>query len=160
MSFNIAGIALNKKIDNTAENLKDLLGFNIAFEEEIDFETASENWKEEGIIDLVPLDNTSIIFTDMDIAMGSYKLTDTVVLTFAISETSDAYNLVLNNGHTTLRNIMEVQGERLTNEGEPLLFENEAESINTLIFKSLEHVLGQSYFSIQPDNKAFRFTID
>ena len=159
MSFNITGIAINKKIDNAAESLKELLGFDVAFEEEIDFETASENWKVEGIIDLVLLERASIIFTDMDIAMGSYKLTDAVVLSFAISETSDAYNLVLNNGHTTLRNIMEVQSERINDEGEILGNESHNQTISELIFSTLEVVLGQSYYIINADAQAFRYSI-
>lgn len=52
MSYNISGVVINKNLKGCDIELSKLLQLDLEFICEIDFETASENWKKEGIIDV------------------------------------------------------------------------------------------------------------
>jgi len=48
MSFNISGIAINKNLEHQLPDLFQML----AFDSHIEFDEASKNWKEEGVVDI------------------------------------------------------------------------------------------------------------
>ena len=61
MGHNISGIAINKNFENNTEELSKLLGVELQIENEIIFEDASENWKEEGYFDVYFSKNGTLI---------------------------------------------------------------------------------------------------
>lgn len=64
MGYNISGIVINKNLREEIEELSKILNLNLEFVKEIDFETASENWKDEGIIDLYFGEDGTLIFAN------------------------------------------------------------------------------------------------
>ena len=64
MGHNISGIAINKNFENNTEELSRLLGVELQIENEIIFEDACENWKEEGYFDVYFSKNGTLVFAD------------------------------------------------------------------------------------------------
>ena len=55
------------------------------------------------------------------------------------------------------RLIMEVNDERMQDEGEKLGVENNAEDTSEIIWNQLEVVIGKRFWDIEPDEKATRY---
>lgn len=163
MGFNISGIAINKNLNGRLDKLSRILNFydtEIKFLKEIDFETASENWKQDGIIDVYFSENTTLIFASLDLLAGaefSYKNTN--ILTFSLSETSMAFDFTYTENGSNIRSRMEVNGEIIDERGNRLEIENEEEDISEIIWKMVSEVLGIPFESIETNEKAFRFSI-
>lgn len=93
MGFNISGLAINKNYENEFDSLQKELGLNLKKESEIDFETASSNWKDEGICDVYFSEKGTLLFLNMDMCIDSFPLMNDNSLTFALSETSMAFSI-------------------------------------------------------------------
>ena len=157
MGFNISGIAISKNFEKNLDELQSAFGWKIEKQEEIFFEQASENWKEEDLCDIYFTDNGTLIFIDMGRCIEPFKIGENNVLTFAYSATSMAFNLNYCEGAELKRTIMEVEGQRLADEGEKLEIENKSEDISENIFEQIGVVLGKSFWEIQSDERAVRF---
>jgi len=159
MGFNIAGIVINK---NYSENINALfpdLGIKAEFAEEVSFEEASANWKEEGIYDIYFLDNATLIFRDMESSGKPYQVKDQQVLSFVISETSMMFSFYYTVDQKLIRGIMEGNGNRFVNQGEPLQLESNINGTSELIWNFMEQILGKSYWSIDLEESAFRYQL-
>jgi hypothetical protein len=157
MGFNISGIAINKNYENEFNNLQNELGWNLKKETEIDFETASSNWKEEGICDVYFTENGTLIFINMDMCTESWPLKNNNTLTFALSETSMAFNINYCENGIEKRSIMEVEDKRMQDEGEKLEVENSSEDTSEIIWNQIEVVIGKRFWDIEPEVKAVRY---
>ena len=157
MGFNISGLAINKNYEYDFEKLQRDLGWSLIKDAEIDFETASENWTEEGICTVYFSEKGTLIFLNMDICSESYPIKDANTLTFALSETVMAFNLNYCENGIEKRSIIEVNDERMQDEGEILDVEATSEDTSELIWNQIEVVLGKRFWDIELEEKATRF---
>lgn len=160
MGFNISGIVINKNLKTETEELSKILNFDIEFDKEIDFETASENWKDEGIVDIYFGERGTLIFVNEDLCLNEgYPYPATNVFTFAMSETSMAFIFSYNENQNNIRYKMEVNGEIIDESGIKLKKEDENNDISEVILNQLSEVLGKSFRNIEAGEKAYRFII-
>ncbi|MBY0537238.1 MAG: hypothetical protein K2P88_15410 [Chitinophagaceae bacterium] len=155
MGFNVSGIAINGNFQGREEQLWEALGFNVVFEKEIYFEEASSNWKDDVLCDVYFTERGTLIFLSMDRCIEGYSIPDQQCFTFALSETSMAFNFEYAEGSKVLRRFMEVNGEELSAEGTPLEVELNTSDSADKIWKQIEVVLGASFWSIDPAAKAY-----
>ncbi len=157
MGFNISGLAINKNYKDSFGQLQKELGWTLKKESEINFETASSNWKEDGICDVYFSENGTLLFISMDRCTESWGLENANTLTFALSETSMAFNLSYCENGIVKRSILQVEDNRMSEEGEKLEVENKSEDVSEIIWNQMELVLGKSFWSIDPGEKAERY---
>lgn len=157
MGFNLSGIAINKSYENEFDNLQKQLGWNLEKQAEIDFETASSNWKDDGICDAYFCEKGTLLFISMDMCTESWPLKNDNTLTFALSETSMAFNINYCENGIEKRSIMEVNDERMQDEGEKLEIEDNSEDTSELIWNQIEVVIGKRFWDIEPNEKAIRY---
>jgi hypothetical protein len=157
MGFNLSGLVINKNYSDDFEGLQKQLGWNLIKQDEINFETASSNWTDEGICNVYFLDKGTLMFINMDMCTDGYPLKNDNTLTFALSETSMAFNINYCENGIEKRSIMEVNGERMQNEGNPLEVEEKSGDTSEIIWNQIEVVLGKSFWNIEPDEKAMRY---
>jgi hypothetical protein len=158
MGFNISGLVINKNYQENFEELQIKLGWNLKKVEEIDFETASSNWKDEEFCDVYFSENGTLLFLNIDYCTSSYEFIDLNTLTFAISEVSMAFNLNYCENAVEKRAIMEVNGDMICDEGEMLKVEEISKETSEIIWNQMEVVLGKKFWDIQPDEKAIRYS--
>jgi hypothetical protein len=157
MGFNISGLAINKNYENDFNNLINELGWNLEKTSEIYFEKASSNWKDDGICDVYFSDKGTLMFISMDMCTQSWPLKNDNTLTFALSETSMAFNINYCENGVEKRSIMEVNGQRLQDKGEKLEIEGKSGDTSEIIWNQIEAVIGKSFWEIEPDEKAMRY---
>lgn len=155
MGMNVAGFVINKNYTNHIDELQEKLGFQLEEVSDIDFETASENWKEENVFDLYFTEKGTLIFVEMDV--DPLIIEKQMVLTFANSETSMAFRLDYYVGKNLQRSLMEVEGERVSNDGDEFMHEEDGQEVGEVVFNQMEEMLGESFWSIEPDAKAVRY---
>lgn len=159
MGFNIAGIVINKNLENSIETIEKAFSWNLAFVEEINFEQASENWKEESICDIYFSSNGTFIFLNMEMCIDEYKMKGSKVLTYALSETSMSFNVnITENGFIT-RSLMESDGQVFVNKGEKLEIEYTTNDTSEIIWNQIEEISGENFWDIEPSNKALRYKL-
>lgn len=160
MGHNISGIAINKNFENNVEELSKLLGVELQIENEIIFEDACENWKEEGYFDVYFSKNGTLIFANIDYCLEPYSHKETNILTFALSETSMTFNIGYTENDVLVRSIMKVNEEIVDEEGEPLQCEIDNEDdMSKAIFDQIGEVIGINFYEIELDEKAYRFSL-
>lgn len=159
MGFNISGIVINKNYKDKLPALQKDLGLDIEFVEEINFETASANWKDEGICDIYFSEQGTLLFVNMDMCIEPWSIETGNTLTFALSEISMAFCLNYCEGRNLKRSIMEVNGKRMSEEGEQLAVEATAPDTSEIIWAQLGAVLGQTFWNIEPEEKAYRYKL-
>ena len=133
------------------------LGWNLKKQEEINFETASSNWKDDGICDVYFSENGTLLFISMDMCAQSWGIKNANTLTFALSETAMAFNISYCENGIEKRAIMEVEGNRMQDEGEQLKIEEKSEDASEIIWNQIEVVLGKRFWDIEMDEKAERY---
>lgn len=157
MGFNISGLAINKNYENEFSNLQKELGWSLKKQSEIDFETASSNWTDEGICDVYFSEKGTLLFISMDVCTGSMPLKNDNTLTFALSETSMAFNINYCENGIEKRSVIEVNGERMEDKGDKLEVEDQSEDTSEIIWNQIEVVIGKRFWDIEPDEKAVRY---
>ncbi|MCR1023481.1 hypothetical protein NQT66_01585 [Cellulophaga baltica] len=157
MGFNLSGIAINKNFEADFDYLQEKLGWNLEKQSEIDFETASSNWQEEGICDVYFSEQGTLLFISMDRCTESFSIENQNVLTFALSETSMAFNIIYTENCIEKRSIMQVEDHRMHDEGEKLAVESTSEDPSEIIWNQMGVVLGKPFWDVAPDAKATRY---
>jgi len=159
MGFNVSGLVINQNYENKINQLQEEFKWNIRKESEIDFETASSNWKEAGILDFYFSESGTLIFMNIDMCTDSFRLKNANTLTFALSETSMAFNVNYCENGILKRSIMEVNNDRFTDDGEKLSVEDKSSDTSEIIWNQMEVLLGKKFWSIEPDEKAIRYFV-
>jgi len=159
MGFNLSGIAINKTFKDNLNELQQQLGLTLDFTEEINFERASENWKKDGICDIYFGEQGTLLFLNMDLCTDAWSIENGNTLTFALSETSMAFNMNYCEGRALRRSFMEVNEDRMHDEGEKLASEENTEDTSKIIWDQLGAVLGQTYWSIGLEETAYRYKV-
>lgn len=157
MGFNISGIAINKNYEKEFDQLQRELGWNLEKQSEIDFETASSNWTEDGICNVYFTEKGTLMFIGMDMCAESFLLKNDNALTFALSETSMAFNINYCEKGIEKRSILEVNEERMIDEGDKLEVEEKSEDTSEIIWNQIEVVIGKRFWDIEPNEKAIRY---
>lgn len=157
MGFNISGLAINKNYQEEFDKLQKQLGWQLVPQGEIDFETASENWKEDVICDVYFCEKGTILFMSMEKCAESFPLENDNTLSFALSESVMAFNLNYCEQGLEKRSIMEVNDERMQDEGERLAIEDQSEDTSEIIWNQMAVVIGKRFWDIEPDEKAYRY---
>jgi len=160
MGFNISGLAINKNYENDFDQLQKELGWNLEKQSEIDFEKASSNWMEDGICNVYFTENGTLMFIGMDMCRDSFPLKNDNSLSFALSETSMVFNINYCEKGIEKRSIMEVNDERIIDEGEKLEVEIKSEDTSEIIWNQIEKVIGKRFWDIEPEEKAVMYTFN
>lgn len=156
MGFNISGLAINKNYENDFHDLAHQLGWKLERHTEIDFETASANWKDDAYCDVYFTENGTLIFLSLD-RLPVRNVKNDSSLIFAISETSMAFDMSYYEAGIELRSIMEVNGEQFEDKGDKLKVENISSDTSEIIWNQLEVVIGKRFWDIEPEEKAIRY---
>ena len=159
MGFNISGIAIGAGYENKLEKLQEDLVLNFEFEKDVIFEEASANWTDEDVAFVYFLEKSTLIFISMDRCAHSYPIRDVDTLTFAICETSMAFNLCFEGKDGSERNIMEVEGRPPMEDGTPFPYESECGDTSEIIWKKLDEVLDVPFHEIDLGAKAKKYKI-
>lgn len=159
MGFNISGIAVAKNLQNDIEKIEKEIGFQLEFVEEINFETASSNWKEEGICDIYFGERGSIIFLNHELSIEEYSIMDLPTLTFAMSDVASTYMFHYYENGIFKRSKAESEGKEMRVEGESLDIEFTPIDMDGIIWHLIDETLGQKFMEIDLADKAFRYRL-
>ncbi|NME71077.1 hypothetical protein [Flammeovirga aprica] len=155
MGFNIAGIVINKNYNGKLDELKEDLGYDFSNAQEITFEAASSNWKEEGICDAYLGEHGTILFLNHESCIDAHSVEGANVLTFALSEVSMAFIFFYYEGDQLVRSFSAFNGEKEAEEGAPLPSEKGADELDST-FNQIKEVIGESFWDIDMSAKSLR----
>lgn len=159
MGFNISGIAVAKNLQNDIERIEREIGFKLELVEEINFEKASSNWKEDGICDIYFGQNGTLIFLSHELSMESYSIMNLPTLTYAISETSMAFCFHYCENGKIRRSRAEAEGRELPDEGDRLDIEYTPIDLSEIIWELIDKTIGQKFMGIDLADKAYRYRL-
>lgn len=159
MGYNISGIAVNKNLKTEIDSIENEIGYRLEFLAEVNFETASANWKEEGICDIYFGKYGTLIFLSHELSVESYSIMGLPTVTFAISETSMAFCFHYCENGKIKRSRAEIEGKELPHEGEKLDIESSTVETSEIIWQLIEKTIGQSFWSIDLSEKALRYRL-
>jgi hypothetical protein len=125
MGLNIAGLLINKRIDDT-QDLKNVLDTKLSYIEDIDFEEASASDRDEGMIDVLTTETGTLLFMELG---QMYDLSafpkDVDVIQFMISDVSDTYYFEKYSGGEPVRKHITTQGDIAEDTGEGFINEDD-----------------------------------
>ncbi len=159
MGFNISGIVINQNLRSNPNLLSKILGRKLYEQKEIDFETASENWKEPDFVDVYFSENGTLVFAEIDMCVEAHGFSDSNILTFALSETSMTFSISYTENDQLIREKLEADGEIITDEGPPLAAEEDEDDMSEVIWKLIEQVLGISFHNVELEEECYRFSL-
>lgn len=157
MGFNISGLVINKNYENNFDDLQEALGWTLKKQEDISFLTASSNWKDTGICDVYFSDKGTFLFLNMDMCARSWGIKNANTLTFTLSEISMAFYIGYCENGIVKRTIMEVNEQRMQDNGEKLTIEEKSPDTSEMIWNQIGVVLGKRFWDIEQDEKAERY---
>ncbi len=108
MGYNLAGLLIRKKLENTSE-IESLLKENLNYTEEVGFEDATTGF-EENILDVLHTEKGTLLFYELGrlYDVSSYK---EEVIQFMVSDVSDTYYFEHYNNEELKRKYITSQGE-------------------------------------------------
>lgn len=159
MGFNISGIAVAKNLNNDIGSIEKEIGFKLELVEEINFEKASSNWKEDGICDIYFGQKGTLIFLSHELSMVPYNIMNLPTLTYAISETSMAFCFHYCEKGEIRRSRAEAEGREFPDEGDRLNMEDEHIDVSEIIWELIDKTIGQKFMGIDLADKAYRYRL-
>lgn len=157
MGFNISGVVASKNLQNELSVLENELGYKLVLEGEVDFETASLNWKDDDICDIYYGKFGTIVFLSYEHCMEGYSIDRLNTLTFAYSETSMTFCFSYFANGEFRRSIMEADGAIVSSQGKSIDIEFTPIETSDLIWHLIDSTLGEGYGSIDLGAKAYRY---
>lgn len=157
MGFNISGLAINKNYEDNFDELQKELGWNLKRKSEIDFETASSNWKEVGICDVYFTEKGTLLFLNMELCTQAWRLSKANTFTFALSEISMTFNIIYCENGVEKRSVVEFENNIMDAKGEKLEVEHKAEGLFDATWNQIEVMIGKRFWDIEPNEKAVRY---
>ncbi|MFT4761840.1 MAG: hypothetical protein ACI9XO_001442 [Paraglaciecola sp.] len=149
---------IDRNHDGKLEELQDALGWHLEKVEEINFEIASESWKDGDICDIFFTERGTLIFTSMEM-YDACKIADRRTLSFVYSEISMAFQVQYYENGILKRSIMEVEGNRMMDEGKKLDIEEKSKNTADIICNKVEFFLGKDFWEIEEEEVATRFKL-
>jgi len=159
MGYNISGIAVANNLHNNLKAIEKEIGFNLDFVEEVNFETASSNWKEDGVCDIYFGKEGTLIFLSHELSVEAYTIMDLPTLTFALSEGAMTFCFQYCEKGELLRSKGEAEGKEMRLEGKPLDLEYASSDTLWLIWTLIEQTFGQGFSEIDLNAKALRYKL-
>lgn len=159
MSLNIAGVVVDANFDKNIDKIQALLGYRLTFDCESDFEDATDGWVQDGTCFVYAHGDKTLILLPMDDCSDGFEHPDLTVLTFALSETSMAFNLSYSEGTAVVRSIMSVNGTFLVNEGTPSAIEQNITDVDEIIMAYIKNTLGIGFYDIDEEQEMSQYTL-
>ena len=160
MGFNISGLVINKSYKDNFDELQSELGWNLKKQEDITFETASSNYKDDNICDVYFSEKGTLLFISINRLAESWKLKDANTLNFALSDISTTFHMSYCEKGIEKRAILEADYHIIKEEGEKLNIEDKSSDTSEIIFNQMEVVLGKSFWKIVMSEKAERYIFE
>lgn len=157
MGYNVSGIIINNNFQRKVDVVSKKLNLNLRFEKEVVFETASENWKKDGIYDFYFTEVGTLIFTSSPLMVLETVTKDINLLVFGISESAMAFVVHYYENGQLLRSIVSHEGSILRDKGEKLEVEKEARDVMKTIMLLSKKLLGQELLEIAYSETASRY---
>jgi len=158
MGFNISGIAINKNYKQDFEKLKRQYDWNLEGPVEVSFETASSNYTENDICNVYFTENGTLIFISMERCIDAgLCVSDANSMTFVLSEMSMSFIVNYYEGKQLKRAIMETEGDRMDDSGDPLPVEAISPDTSEIIWNQMKVLLGKSFYDIDLGDKALQY---
>lgn len=159
MGFNITGMAFDANYKNNIVGLERQLGLKLGQKQRTTFEDISQNWWEkENAIGVAFSPSGTLIFCHPDIIQDHAASPDGNSLCFAMIDTSDAYALVHAKDGEVLRDVKEVNGRLISNDGKPSDFETHNNMVDN-IWSGIETIIGQSFAKFPPEQISYIFEV-
>ena len=159
MGFNISGIAVSKNLQNNITEIEKEIGFKLELIEEIDFEEASSNWKDDGICDIYFGKDGTLIFLSHDLSTDAYSILNLLTFTFAVSETSMVFCFHYCENGKLRRSRAEAEEQELSSEGDKLDIEYTSTDISEIIWELIDKTIGEEFMEIDVADKAYRYQL-
>ena len=156
MGFNISGMVIDNNFNKSIDEFEDAMHWGIEVIEEINFEQASANWTPDETVNVYFSEKATMIFYPFEWSLEPDHPQNVNSLGFAYSETSMTFAVSYLDSYGNYRFFIENEGERQLESGTPLPLENEFPTADGLIFKLFDVLLDQSFFTIEPNEKAYR----
>ncbi len=160
MGFNFSGLVIGKSYKNKPKDFMNEVGqyLRLSDPEEINYEMAEANWKDEGLCDVYFGDKGTILYTaDPEVCIDPWLQEDVRAMSFVYLEMSMFFNMVLSENKQVIRKISEENGEIKHQSGEPLPFEAELNNEpSSLIFRLINTILAQPG-GVDPEEIAYRY---
>lgn len=159
MGLNISGLVIDKNYQNNLTELENILGRKLAFEEEVTFDDALENWKEDSYCDIYFSEKGTLILLSMEIGGFEFYAKNQTAFSFVLSEMTMVFIVNYTQNEELIRSIFETE-EMSDNQGQAFDFENEDDEVSSLIYHLIEKTLGKSLDAIiDLDAKCFRYSL-
>ena len=159
MGFNFTGIAINKNYKDKIEEVEQILEMKLTFKEEIYFENAMSSHKPDDACDIYFSEDCTIAFMAEPIQPDINSLsTDWQIASFMASETAMVFGLEVAKNNTSIRSMTEYNGDRMDDEGERFIEEDKGDGME-VVFQGIANTINKSFWGIEPDEKAYRYTI-
>ncbi|SFN13259.1 hypothetical protein SAMN05421594_1236 [Chryseobacterium oleae] len=122
MGFNCTGILINSKADE--QIMKTLFDSEIAYLKEVNFEEATDNFRDENTVDMVQTETGTLIITGLG---QIYDISDFdgEIIQFMISDISDTYYFEKYKDKVLERKYIYSQGEIAEDEGSGIIRQDE-----------------------------------
>lgn len=148
MGYNIAGLVIDTDYNQDIKRLSDDIGILLEVVDYTDFETASANWVEgDDIFVYFSTRGTMVFFANHCIEYQWHSKAARTI-NYAYSATSMAFYLDYYEGGTLRRSVMEHEGGRSHDTGDPLPQEKENTTVDGLIMTLMDELLGSPWQSI------------
>jgi len=143
MGYNISGLVIDKNYENDIEQIENILGEKLTFDKKVDFESGSENWKDDNYCDIYFSEKGTLIFISMERAASE------MTMTFAVNYTDNC---------KIIRSFAETEDEVRHEEiGEKLDFEKTENDASELIHHLIEKTLDKKFWDIDLEEECYRY---
>jgi hypothetical protein len=157
MGFNIAGLIIDKNLNDDLSSLEAILGEKLIFEKEVIFEEASENWKDDHYCDVYFSETGTLIFLAMERGGFEFYPKKQDAFSFVLSEMSMTFSINYVEKGVLIRSFIVAEDEVLQDEGELFDFETVEEDKSEVIYQLFEKTLGESFHEIDVEAKCYRY---
>lgn len=161
MGYNISGLVIDKNYQNDLNQLEEILGEKLNFEKGVPFEEGSENWKDDNYCDIYFSETGTLIFISMERAAFEFKIKQQKAFSFALSEMTMTFAVNYTDNTEIIRSFAETEdGTRHQEVGKKLPFEENESDVSELIYHLIEKTLGKTFWSIDLEEKCFRYKFE
>lgn len=141
MGFNIASILIKGKVSE--DQISEILGYQITYNQEVDFEEASSSFRPENAVDIFQNENGTFIFVPFTDDSDLSKCKNDIVK-IIISDVSDTYYFEKFSDGKLERKYIYSQGEIFENEGIGII--DEETNFTDLLWEFCDEFLKEEIF--------------
>lgn len=148
MGFNLAGLIVRKKL--TEIEIGTFLETSLHFLEEVDFETATSDFRDENTIDVLQTEKGTLIITGFGNIYDLASIKEEVIQ-FMVSDISDTYYFEQYSDGNLLRKYITSQGETAEDIGEGIISEEDdiMDKVWTLTDEYLQNGFVENMFDMK-----------